>query len=56
MQSGGSHPCMPYRCRACHKHFSVHTGTVMDDTQLGYRLWALAIYLIGTSIQGISSM
>ncbi len=56
VQSGCAHPSMPYRCRACRKRFSLRTGTVMADTKLGYRLWALAIYLICTSVKGISSM
>ena len=54
--SGGSHPSMPYRCRSCRKRFSVRTGTVMADTKLGHRTWALAIYLFSTCIKGISSM
>ena len=54
--SGCSHPSMPYRCRSCRKRFSVRTGTVMADTKLGHRTWALAIYLFSTCIKGISSM
>ena len=56
VHSHGSHPSMPYRCRPCRKRFSVRTGTVMADTKLGYRCWAPAIYLVSTSIKGISSM
>ena len=47
---------MPYRCRSCVKRFSLRTGSVMADTKLGYRTWALAIYLLSTGIKGISSM
>ena len=54
--SGCSHPSMPYRCRSWRKRFSVRTGTVMADTKLGHRTWALAIHLFSTCIQGISSM
>ena len=56
VQSRCTHPSMPYRCRACRKRFSVRTGTVMADTKLGHRCWALAIHLVSTSIKGISSM
>ena len=44
---------MPYWC--C-KRFSMCTGSVMADTKLGYRTWALAIYLLSTGIKGIFSM
>ena len=47
---------MPYRGRFCRKRFPVRTGSVMADTKLGYRTWALAIYLVSTCIKNISSM
>ncbi len=50
VQSGCSHPCMPYRCRACRKRFSVRTGTVMSAAKLGYHIWVLPLTLIRTSI------
>ena len=56
VQSGTSHPTMPYRCRACRKFFSVRTGTVMAESKLGYQTWVLAIYLLTTGIKGTSSM
>ena len=56
VQSSCTHPSMPYRCRSCRKRFSVRTDSVMADTKLGYRTWALAIYLLSTCIKGISSM
>lgn len=46
----------PYRCRDCRKDFSVKTGTVMHASKLGCRIWALAIYLMSTSLKGASSM
>ena len=49
------HPTMPYRCKDCRKHFSVRTGTLMENSRLPYRKWLAAIYLIGTNIKGISS-
>ena len=56
VQEGAAHPTMPYRCRACRKRFSVRTGTALADSKLGYRTWAIAIYLVATSFNGVSSM
>ena len=47
---------MPYRCRACSKFFSVKYGSVMEDSKLGCRVWAIAVYLLTTGIKGTSSM
>lgn len=46
----------PYRCRECRKDFSVKTGTLMHDSKLGLRIWAIALYLMNTGIKGVSSM
>ena len=58
IQSGAKHKTMPYRCREkqCAKRFSVKTGTVMQASNLGYQTWAVAIYLMLTSLKGVSSM
>ena len=56
VQSGASHPTMPFRCRKCRKRFSVKTGTVMQSSNLGYQVWALAGYLMSTNLKGVSSM
>ena len=47
---------MPYHCPDCRRYFSVKTGSVMQASNLGYRTWALAIYLMTTSVKGTSSM
>ena len=47
---------MPYRCKDCREHFSVRKGTVMQSSKLGYQKWAIAIYLVATSLKGVSSM
>ena len=47
---------MPYRCKDCRKHFSVKIGTVMEASNLSYQKWAVAIYLVATSLKGVSSM
>ena len=56
VQTGAAHPSMPYRCRTCRKRFSVRIGTAMEDTKLGYQVWAVAIYILTTGIKGVSSM
>ena len=57
VQTGAKH-AMPFRCRErqCRKRFSVKIGTVMEGSNLGYRTWAVAIYLHLTSLKGVSSM
>ena len=52
----GNHPTMPYRCRSCRKFFSAKTNSVMHSSKLGYRKWAIAIYILTTNIKGTSSM
>ena len=52
------HRTMTHRCRDCpdRYQFSLKTGTAMQGTKLGYRVWAIAIYLISTNLKGVSSM
>ena len=53
----GEHPRRGrYRCRPCQYDFSVKTGSVMHDSKLGYRHWAIAVYQVTTGIKGTSSM
>lgn len=56
VQSGAKHPTMTHRCRDCKKFFSVKSGTAMHGSKLGYRVWAIAIYLLCTNLKGVSSM
>ena len=56
IQIGPKHPHMPYRCRTCRKFFSVKINSLMHSSNLGYQLWAFAIYIINTNLKGISSM
>ena len=51
-----AHATMPYRCRDCGKRFSVKTNSVMYASNIGYQKWAIAIYLVTTSLKGVSSM
>lgn len=45
-----------YRCRPCQYDFGVRTGSIMHDSKLDYRHWAIAVYQVATNIKGISSM
>lgn len=36
--------------------FSVKTGTVMESSNLGYQTWAIAMFLLLTSLKSVSSM
>jgi len=44
-----------WRCKECRKDFSTKTGTIMQGSNLGFRVWAIAIYLITTSLKGVAS-
>ncbi len=46
---------MPYRCRErdCAKHFSTKAETAMECSNLGYQVWAIAIFLIATNLKGM---
>ena len=58
VQSNIKHRSMTHRCRDCPKRrmFSLKTGTVMQSSPLGYRVWAIAIYLFTTNLKSVSSM
>ena len=58
VQAGIKHRSMTHRCRDCpdKRMFSLKTGTVMEGSNLKYRVWAVGIYLFTTNIKGISSM
>ena len=44
-----------FRCKDCRKDFSTKTGTVMEGSNIGFREWAIAIFLMTTNIKGTSS-
>ena len=52
------HPTMPYLCKEKHakRRFSVRTETVMDSSNIPYKKWALATFLMTTNLKGVSSM
>ncbi len=45
-----------WRCRDCRKDFSVKSQTLMHNSPLSFRTWAIAIYLLTTGLKGTSSM
>ena len=58
VQCGIKHRTMTHRCRECpdRRMFSLKTGTVMQGSKLGFRVWAIAIYLMTTSLKSVASM
>ena len=46
----------PFRCRDCRKHFSVKTGTMLQNSNLSLQKWAIGFYLFMTNLKGVSSM
>ena len=51
-----SHKTMPYRCNDCKKRFSVKTNSLMHASNISYQKWVIAVYLVTTSLKGVSSM
>lgn len=47
---------MPYHCSECREYFSVKTGTVMQSSKVPLQKWVIAMYLMSTSLKGVSSM
>ena len=58
IQHNIKHKTMTHRCREkeCARRFSVRTGTPMQASNLGFQVWAIALYLITTNLKGVSSM
>ena len=62
VQSNIKHKTMTHRCRECYSGkdrnsrtmFSLKTGNIMEGSKLGYQTWAIAIYLVTTSLKGVS--
>ena len=51
----GNHPTQRFHCLDCMKCYSVKTNSVMHSSKLGYRKWAIAIYMFMTHPKGVSS-
>ena len=58
VQTGCKHKTMPFRCKekVCGKKFSTKTGSIMEGSKLGYQDWIIAMFLVSTSLKGVSSM
>ncbi len=56
VQVRSSRKPQPFRCNDCKADFSVKTGTVMHNSPISLSKWAMAIYLMTTSLKGVSSM
>ena len=58
VQHPTKHRTMTHRCRDCdgRPDFSLKTGNLMEGSKLGYQTWAIAVYLVTTSLKGVSSM
>lgn len=48
----------PYKCAKmdCRRKFTAKTGTIMEGSHISIRMWLLAMYLMGSSRKGISSL
>lgn len=49
------HKPMPYRCKGCRKHFSVRTGSNLEESRLPLQKWLMSIYIMTTARKGIPS-
>jgi len=58
VQCNIKHKTMTHRCRDCSNRprFSLKVGTIMQASNLGYRDWAIAIYLLTTNLKSVSAM
>ena len=45
-----------YHCNACRYDFTAKVDTVMEDSKIPLRKWALTFYLMSTNLKGVSSM
>ena len=46
----------PFKCGDCNHKFTAKTGTIMEGSKVELRIWLLAMYIMGTSRKGISSI
>ena len=46
----------PFKCGECNHKFTAKTGTIMEGSKVSMRVWLLAMYILGTSRKGISSV
>lgn len=46
---------MIFKCRECRQQFSIKTGTIFEDSPLGFDKWLPALWLLANAKNGISS-
>lgn len=46
----------PFKCGNCNSKFTAKTGTIMEGSHIKIRIWLLAMYIMGTTRKGISSI
>ena len=56
VKSAPSGSTMPYHCGDCRRYFSVRTGSLMERSKISLQKWAIAIYMVTTSLKSVSSM
>ena len=45
-----------WKCKGCCKSMSLKTGTVMEHSNLGYKIWLWGLYLISVTKKGFSAL
>src|SRR5262245_59842654 len=45
-----------WRCRACKEKYSVRTGSIFEETRLGMKVWAHAMWRVCASKKGVSAL
>jgi transposase-like protein len=45
-----------WKCRGCGKSMSLKTGTVMEHSNLGYKVWLWGLYLMSLTKKGFSAL
>jgi transposase-like protein len=44
-----------WKCKGCHKQFSLKVGTIFEDSPLGWDKWVPAVWLLANSKNSVSS-
>ena len=44
-----------WRCMPCGKNFTAKTNSLMHASNIGFRVWAIAMYLVTTNLKGVAS-
>ncbi len=56
-KEGSKSPVRPgvYKCKACRKQFTVRVGTIFEDSKLPIHKWLMAIHMMCSAKNGVSS-